>query len=91
MLWTQSLQLGWPVLQSSTRKELVKLDSIEDENERRVRAAGVIQSNWRRWWGREQLRRRALTKEEMFKLKSSAATLMQAMFRGMRGKKGALF
>ena len=35
------------------------------------------------------MRRRALTKEEMLTLKSSAATLMQSLFRGMRGKRGA--
>ena len=83
------LTIGMAGTVNGEHQEKVNLDCVEDENIRKVLAAGVIQSNWRRWWGREQMRRRALSKEELLKMKSTAATLMQSLFRGMRGKRGA--
>ena len=65
-----------------------RLSNSLSTEERRVVGSKIIQRTYRSYQAKQEMRKRQFTRDEELKLKATAATMLAASFRGMRGRQG---
>ena len=75
-------------LTSHENEDVDRMTENMTDVEKRVVACSIIQRTFRTYSDRKEMKARALTRDQELKLKATAATMLAASFRGMKGRAG---